>query len=121
MKKYELQESLKYDDFCELHESINKMKTERLDESKKAINVNCIFLTSFKSANDLNNSMKLFKEGFEKEGVSFIPINVKTCYVHSTGKGYAQITDKATGLDQEFNATNTIIIPRRAVLYNTHT
>ena len=91
-----------------------------LNESKKAKDVQVIFLSSrAEKTSKSSNSMFFFEEGAKKAGIKMITIDPSSSTIKkSDGDNYKVIEDGTEKKTIILNPNNTIIVPRRTVLKN---
>lgn len=91
-----------------------------LNESKKANNVQVVFLSSrAEKTTKSSNSMFFFEEAAKKAGLKLITIDPSSSNISKgSGEDYNVVENSGKKTSYTLNPNNTIIVPRRTVLKN---
>ena len=91
-----------------------------LNESKKAKDIQVVFLSSrAEKTTKSSNSMFFFEDAAKKAGLKMVTIDPSSSVISKgSGDGYNVVENGETKKTFELNPNNTIIVPRRTVLKN---
>lgn len=126
MSKY-----MKFNEWNEMHVDVKHVDesnsndlndADLITESKRSKEpINLVFLSGHATMDKLSPSAKYIMAECEKQGVNFIPADCRNCELRKNASNDISIIDDRFGTEYHVSPLNTVILPRKTILDNTHT